>query len=97
MEFTKYEDELLMNTVLTLESKGLYDGIDFWGRIRLKMSFDEEVEPREWAVWKYRFNYLYSLGPEMKSFEERYFDDNGEYYEDYMVPTFEEDMEEYSE
>jgi hypothetical protein len=93
MEFTKYEDELLMDKVFELEDKGLFTGVDFWERIRLKMSHDVDVLPRTWQQWKNRFDYLYSLGPSMMTYEERYFYETGRYLEDDEVPTYEEDME----
>jgi hypothetical protein len=97
MEFTNYEDLLLMDTVFNLQDKKLYQGIDFWARIRLKMSFDDEVDQRGWMQWKDRFEYLYSLGHEMKSFDEKYFDEFGEYCDDYEFTTQNEEDEYYEE
>lgn len=92
MDFTNYEDKLLVDTVLELEDKCLYTGRDFWSKIRLKMRFDMNVPERNCNVLEKRFNYLYSLGYEMKSNEEKYYDIFGEYYDDYKVPSYEEDM-----
>lgn len=92
-EFSKHEDEILLDTVYDLSTKGLYIGIDFWEKIKYKMNCIHNFESRSVHVWKKRFDYLYSLGPEMKSIEERYFDLCGRYYEDDYVPTLEEEIE----
>lgn len=92
MEFIKEEDEILMETVYEMESKGLYIGSDFWDRINLKMGH-KGVTRRSACAWMKRCGYLYSLGPDMKSLEERYYDLCGRYYEDDYVPTLEEEIE----
>jgi hypothetical protein len=46
------------------------------------MSWEEGMPQRTLKEYESRFNYLYSLGYEMMTYEERYFRDTGRYYED---------------
>lgn len=95
LNFTKYEDELLVDIVLTLSDRGLYVGIDFWERVRMYMSHDENTDDeRPWLELKYRFDYLMTLGPDLKTDEELYFEETGRYMEDDFEECYDEEDEE---
>lgn len=92
-EYTREEDIVLMDNYYDLDRKGLYIGSAFWDKLRLKMSWQDDLPNRTWQDYKMRVEYLYKLGPEMKTYEEKYFDETGLYYEDDYL-YFEEEEEE---
>lgn len=88
------DSHTIMDHYYSLDQKGLYSGDTFWCQLSYRLNADESLPYMEWHQWKGHCKYLLSLGPELETFEERYFNMHGEYYEDYRVNTYEEDLEE---
>lgn len=88
------DQHTIIDHYYSLDSKGLYSGDTFWCQLSYRLNADKNLPYMEWTQWKNHCLYLLSLGPDMETDEERYFNLHGEYYEDYRVNTYEEDLEE---
>ena len=82
----------IMDHYHALTRKGLYADDTFWCQLTYRLNADESLDDMEWREWRSYCNYLISLGPEIETTEERYFNMHGEYYDDYRVNTYEEDV-----
>lgn len=92
---THHERLVILSIYHELDSKGLYGDMDFWPRLAMRLNADPELEAinvhitsdiaRDMVDW------IYSLGTNLNTFEEQFFEDYGERYEDWCVPTIEED------
>lgn len=80
--YTKSEDNVLLENYYELSDKSLYMGIDFWERIRIRMRHENDYPERISNDYRSRIWYLTSLPYDGTTFEERYFDYYGSYYED---------------
>jgi hypothetical protein len=86
MSSYKEHDFYILDKYYELDSKGLYSGNTFWCQLAYRVD-------APWQLLKPHVEYLLTLGPNLETFEEQYFNDYGHYYEDYQVNTYDEDKE----
>lgn len=79
-EFSQEEDNFLLDHYFELNDKEIYIGVDFWSRIRLRMSHEEDIPIRQSCEYSSRVTELLARGTRQMSLEERYFHDNNETY-----------------
>lgn len=95
MEISPYQRSLVLNHYYVLDSKGLYHDPDFWSRLVHKLNCDLELgELAPFTTQKTRelVDFCLSLNDNLLTFEEQFFEDYGIRYEDYTVPSIEEDV-----
>lgn len=107
-EMGYYPRVLILGEYYELSDKGLYTGETFWEKLRFKLNHNQEITIHtgqlHWTMWKAIVDKLRELGTDLKTFEEKYFEDYGRYYEDdqleeeqYYEDDFDEDEEEWED
>ena len=92
---THHERLVIISTYYELDSKGLYGDMDFWPRLAMRLNADPDLGDIDVHITsdmaRDMVDWILSLGSNLNTFEEQFFDDYGERYEDWRVPTYEED------
>lgn len=73
-----------------LNNRGIYRGSDIWERLSVKMNAHSDFEKYPHmspTLVKEMVSFLLSLGTDLTTHDERFFDDYGIYYEDYRCPS----------
>lgn len=96
MEFYYQERLTAIAHYYELDRKGLYSGDNFW--IRLSYILNNEPDLSDipsftWKEWKQHCNDIFDMGPTLKTFDERYFEEYGELYEDNDIPEPDDDID----
>jgi hypothetical protein len=93
---THYERLCVMSNFYELDNKGLYSDMDFWPRLASRINADPDLKdfPHVTSqVARGLVNWCLRLGRNLKTFEEQFFEDYGMTYEEYTVPSIDEEDE----
>lgn len=81
-----------MSNFHALDAKGMYSGRAFWEKL-IRVTFNDGIQVSSPQLMEDICMELLECDIELDMWDERYFRLHGEFYDDYCVPTYEEDFE----